>query len=321
MESGKPFQSKLKPHADEIFEWLEVQKKSFREVAALLMDRHGLAVSHNAVHSFAKRRRGRRAKLFYEGLPPFAREKLLRKIAAEWTHNSTALEGNTLTLGDTIKVLELGLTISGKPLREHLEVHGHARAIDLVYRMLEKPVIDEQDVFDLHRAVMPPVMDIHNPIGAWKREPNGTHGEANGRSVFMEYAAPGDVPALMSRWISEFNKAVNRARGAEGVLDAYARAHAGFARIHPFYDGNGRVARLVANIPVLRAGWPPILVSPRRRGAYISLLWRYQNAVGRIAFGAPLVPRHAALGEFKEFLRGEWNPTLRLVEKARESVS
>ncbi|MDD2455846.1 MAG: hypothetical protein PHG96_08465 [Kiritimatiellae bacterium] len=79
---------------------------------------------------------------------------MLKHIVAVWTHDSTAIEGNTLTLGDTVKVLELGLTISGKSLREHQEVYGHDRAIDLVYRMLRQPIITEEDLFALHRAVM-----------------------------------------------------------------------------------------------------------------------------------------------------------------------
>ncbi len=119
---GKPFQSKLKPYEDELFAMLDAGR-SFRQVALELNRNHGLGVTHNAVFAFAKSRRKRRgARLFYEGLSPDIRDQLLKQVAAVWTHDSTAIEGNSLTLGDTVKVLELGLTISGKSLREHQEV-------------------------------------------------------------------------------------------------------------------------------------------------------------------------------------------------------
>jgi hypothetical protein len=108
---GKPFQSKLKPYEDELFVMLDAGR-SFRQVAEALNRAHGLEVTHNAVFAFAKSRRKRRgARLFYEGLSPDIRDQLLQQVATVWTHDSTAIEGNSLTLGDTVKVLELGLTV------------------------------------------------------------------------------------------------------------------------------------------------------------------------------------------------------------------
>ncbi len=103
---GKPFQSKLKPYEDEIFAQLDAGR-SFRQVAEALNRAHALGVTHNAVFSFAKSRRKRRgARLFYEEFSPDIRDQLLKQVTAVWTHDSTALEGNTLTLGDTVKILE-----------------------------------------------------------------------------------------------------------------------------------------------------------------------------------------------------------------------
>ena len=114
---GKPFQSKLNPHEDEIFVLLDAGW-SFRRVAEQLNRTHGLGVTHNAVFSFVKCRRKRRGpRFFFEGLSPDIRDHMLKQIAAVWTHDSTAIEGNTLTLGDTAKILELGLTIGGKSAR------------------------------------------------------------------------------------------------------------------------------------------------------------------------------------------------------------
>ena len=315
---GKPFQSKLKPYEAELRKILS-SGGGFRGAAAEINRRHGLNVSHNAVFSFLKNRPAPRAerRLFYEGLPTDIRDQLLKRLAAEWTHESTAIEGNKLTLGETVKILELGLTIGGKPLRDHLEVYGHARAIDLIYEMVGR-ALTREDLFALHRAVMPlSAVDSLNPVGDWKKDFNGTTGVVDGKSFYMEYAAPGDVPRLMDRWLIDFNKTRPINRPAQAVA-AYVRTHMIFVRIHPFFDGNGRMARLIANLPVLAAGFPPIFVPMSRRSNYIDLLWRYQNAVGRIERGSRLLSPHTALREFESLLLEEWQKSTSLVEEAHQ---
>jgi hypothetical protein len=315
---GKPFQSKLKPYETELREIL-ASGVGYRGAAQEINRRHGLDVSHNAVFSFLKSRPGPCAErgLFYEGLPTDLRDQLLKRLAAEWTHESTAIEGNTLTLGETVKILELGLTIGGKPLRDHQEVYGHARAIDLIYEMVGRALTCE-DLFALHRAVMPlSAVDSLNPVGDWKNDFNGTTGVVDGKSVYMEYAAPADVPRLMDCWLIDFNKTRPMNRPAQAVA-AYVRTHLVFGRIHPFFDGNGRMARLIANLPVLAAGFPPILVPMSRRSDYIDLLWHYQNAVGRIDRGSRLLPPHPALREFESLLMEEWQKSTSLVDEANQ---
>jgi fido (protein-threonine AMPylation protein) len=315
---GKPYQSKLRPHEDELFSLLH-KGMSYRAVAEALNHRHPLSITHNAVFSFVKTRRpGHRGRqLFYEGLSPDIRDALVKQIASVWTHDSTAIEGNTLTLGDTVKVLELGLTINGKSLREHQEVYGHARAIELIYRMIRQPSLTEKDLFDLHRAVMDKSpLDVLNPVGDWKQDFNGTTGVIEGRSVYMEYASPADVPHLMSRWLKDFNDTLDSAKKTTDALALYTRAHISFARIHPFFDGNGRMARLIANLPVLRGGHPPLVISREKRGEYIDLLWEYQNAVGKIKRGSQLLPRHPAIERFRSFVQENWKQTVALVEAA-----
>ena len=313
---GKPFQSKLKPYESELREIL-ASGVSFRGAAEEINRQHGLNVSHNAVFSFLRSRPTPRAErgLFYEGLPADLRNQLLKRLAAEWTHESTAIEGNTLTLDETHKVLEFGLTIGGKPLRDHQEVYGHARAIDLIYEMVGR-AITREDLFALHRAVMPlSAVDSLNSVGDWKKDFNGTTGVVDGKSVYMEYATPADVPRLMDRWLTDFNKTRAINRPAQAVA-AYVRTHMVFVRIHPFFDGNGRMARLIANLPLLAAGFPPILVPMSRRGDYIDLLWIYQNAVGRINRGSRLLPPHPTLREFESLLLEEWQKSTSLVEEA-----
>jgi Fic family protein len=320
---GKPYQSKLAPYEAEIFRLLN-EGQTYRAIAALLNERHGLDITHNAVFSFVKRRRPGRGdgRLFYEGFSPDIREQLLKRVTAEWTHDSTAIEGNTLTLGETVQVLELGLTINGKPLKDHQEVYGHARAIDLMYGMIDKATIQAEDLFDLHRAVMPqsPV-DAMNPVGNWKRDFNGTTGVRDGKSVYMEYAAPSAVPRLMARWLDDFNGIKSCTGRPDRAIAAYVRAHLIFVRIHPFFDGNGRMARLLANLPVLRGGFPPVVVPAGRRIDYINLLWEYENTVGTIKPGSQLLPAHPAINEMEQLLQEEWDKTVSLLEEARQLQS
>jgi len=129
-----------------------------------------------------------------ERLDQDIRQSLLKQTRDLWTHTSTALEGNTLTLGETKFVIEEGLTVSGKPLKDHQEVMGHARAIQLIFEVLNEPLTQSR-LFDLHRTVQSEaVADIYKPHGAWKLEPNGTCAVMeNGKQTFVEYAAPADL--------------------------------------------------------------------------------------------------------------------------------
>ncbi len=248
-------------------------------------------------------------------------DALLVQLRNLWTHSSTALEGNTLTLGETAFVLEEGLTISGKPLKDHVEVTGHARAIDLVYRLTEKGVdLTEHDLFALHRAVQTEqIVDVYKPVGGWKVEPNSTVIVDGNKQIIFEYARPRDVPALMKAWqdlFGKFNKEI--APGKENALSFYAELHAAFVRIHPFWDGNGRMARLLANIPVLKAGLPPIIIPKERRREYIQALSQYHLAVGTIAAGDELLPAIDKLDEFKRFCRESWFESWQLVDEVHK---
>jgi Fic family protein len=293
---------------------------SYRGIAALLQEKYGLKISHNAVYSFLKirNRSCRSDTLFYEGLPQDIQLALIRQITALWTYDSTAIEGNTLTLGETIKVLELGLTIGGKSLREHEEVYGHAKAIELIYDLLKKPSVEKEDLFNLHRCVMQKsAIDSMRPVGGWKREYNGTTGVRNGKPIYSEYASPADTPALMVRWLKEFNRKLTSADSKIKALNVYAWTHLTFVRIHPFFDGNGRVARLISNLPLLKCGHPPILISAGSRVAYIDALWNYQEAVGVLRMSDRLLPPHQMVAGFKDILEKEWREVCRIVDNAK----
>lgn len=200
-------------------------------------------------------------------------------------------------MGETAFILAQGLTVSGKPLKDHQEVVGHAQAIELIYGLLGRhELITEDDLFLLHSAVQTSIItDIYQLIGAWKREPNGTHAlTADGKQTFIDYAVPADVPALMKEWLVMLNFALSISLNESDVSTAYTDLHQAFVRIHPFADGNGRMARLIANLPVLNSGFPPILIDQTRRRDYLQWLSAYVLQVGCARTGRELLPKERA---------------------------
>ena len=255
---------------------------------------------------------------FLNGLDSDIQQTLLKQLRDLWTHTSTAIEGNTLSLGDTKFILEEGLTVSGKPVKDHQEVIGHARAIELIYSLIGRE-ITESDLFDLHKAIHTEVVtDIDKPYGAWKVEPNGTYAlDDDGKQVFIEYTSPGEVPAMMGRIIDFINDSSEPVVALEQAPALYAKIHMGIAHVHPFWDGNGRIARLVSNIPLLNSGLPPIVIPIEGRREYIETLARYQREVGMITSHTGVWPQEAKLSEFTNFCAKSYESTMQLVKQAQ----
>jgi Fic family protein len=261
---------------------------------------------------------------FLKNLDQDLRATLRTQLRDLWTHTSTALEGNTLTLGETAFVLREGLTVAGKPLKDHQEVVGHARAVDLLDEYF-KPggTFGEEELFALHKAVQTEVVfDYYKPVGGWKNEPNSTAGVIDGRQVFFEYAAPAHIPALMESWFALYLNWTRKAEAEPGnthtALTAYVRLHATFVRIHPFADGNGRLARLVANLPVLRAGLPPIIIPREQRKEYIDALSAWHFTAGQVKAGDDLLPESDQLKPLTKLCEQAWQASILLVEEVRK---
>jgi len=261
-------------------------------------------------------------KSFLDGISETRKRELLKQLKAVWTHDSTSIEGNTLSLGDTMAVLEYGLTVKGKPLKDHQDVVSHAKGVDFVQSLIGRKKITADDIFALHRIVVgEESRDIYRPVGGWKREDNGTYGAENGKSVYMPYATADDTPWLMDNWLKAFNKALKVVKTQEAALDAYVFAHVSFVRVHPFFDGNGRLARLLANMPVLAAGFPPIVVPSEARLDYIRELWDYQRAVGVVSLAnRELLPEPSRLDNLRRLVKDWWQTTLDLVAEAKGSA-
>lgn len=245
------------------------------------------------------------------------KHSLLNQLRDLWTHHSTAIEGNTLSLGDTHFVLEEGLTISGKPLKDHEEIIGHAKAIELLYKSLNEPLTD-LFLFELHKAVLTEhITDVYKPVGAWKIETNGTYAiSKEGKQTFIEYALPVHTPGLMSELIDFVNNIDVDELTLKNAHHYYAKIHMGFAHIHPFWDGNGRMARLIANVPLLKAGLPPLVISQAKRRSYIQTLAEYQINTGQLDITSTVWPDSEQLKPFEDFCQSAYTTTKELIENA-----
>ena len=255
---------------------------------------------------------------FLEGLSDDLRKNLLEQLKVLWTHTSTALEGNTLSLGETAFVLSEGLTISGKSLKDHRDIEGHARAVNLIYSLVEKDEITVADLFDLHKLVIDEqILDVYKPVGGWKKENNSTNITVGGRQTIIEYSNHWDVPELMARWLDLLNSEILRPKDLQDALKAYVRLHVSFVSIHPFWDGNGRIARLISNLPCLKAGYPPIIVAKERRYEYLTAIAEYQLTHGIPGRDTDLFQEGPLLEEFGIFCGENWKSSIELVEQAQ----
>lgn len=255
---------------------------------------------------------------FLDGLDDDLKTSVIQQLRDLWTHTSTAIEGNTLTLGDTHYLLEEGLTVSGKPLKDHQEVIGHARAIDLFYESLSQP-LNESIIFEMHKAIQSEVIsDIYKPYGAWKVEPNGVYAISSlGQQTYIEFAPPDAVPILMKEFIDKINSFNTANITQQNAHEFYAKTHMGFVHIHPFWDGNGRLARLLGNIPLLKAGLPPLMIPIERRRSYIETLADYQISIGQLDKKTGVWPDTSKLKGFEQFCKLAYKNTNAIIEEAK----
>lgn len=196
-------------------------------------------------------------------LPAAAVRRLDEQLAIEWTYNSNAIEGNTLTLRETQLILEQGVTIGGKSLREHFEAISHRDAILLVDSLAaNREPVTPAVVRQLHALVMARIDDEN--AGQYRQLPVRITGAT------FEPPPAWEVAARMSDWADWL---AGQEDSAEPV-ELAAVAHHRLVAIHPFLDGNGRAARLAMNLVLLRAGYPPAIIARANRTQYYRALAR-----------------------------------------------
>jgi Fic family protein len=199
----------------------------------------------------------------YRPLPEAAVRKLREQFGIEMTYNSNAIEGNSLTLKETFLVINEGLTIKGKPLRDHLEAKSHTEALEYLYELVDKDrrsTLSERLIRELNQIVM---RDIDKEWAGRYRNSNVIIGGA-------DHTPPEAVvvPQLMQElidWVRQNRKALHS-------VELVAVLHHRLVNIHPFFDGNGRTARLVMNVVLMQAGFPLAVVLKNDRKRYYRTL-------------------------------------------------
>ncbi|WP_321532545.1 Fic family protein [uncultured Desulfuromonas sp.] len=196
-------------------------------------------------------------------LRPLGRESLLQLrdyYRIGLTYSSNAIEGNTLTESETKVVLEDGLTIGGKPLRDHLEAIGHGDAFNRVCTLSQGQTMDEHSILELHRLFYQRI-DSDN-AGRYRTKPVIITGTT--------YTPP--PPSKVAAAMQEFTSQIPTQRENLHPVELAGWLHIRLANIHPFIDGNGRTARLLMNLALMQAGYPITIIPPVVRGDYIAAL-------------------------------------------------
>lgn len=215
-------------------------------------------------------------------MPPELVKNLDEWFRIELTYTSNAIEGNTLTRQETALVVEKGLTVGGKSLREHLEAVNHASALDFIKTLVSKPrpELSENDVLDLHNLILQSIDNMN--AGRYRRVSVRIAGSTE---ILPNWAKVPDLMTAFYTWL-------------HSVTDIHpvqlaADAHYQFVSIHPFIDGNGRTARLLMNLLLLQVGYPPALIRKEDRQRYISALEQGQ-------LGGTLTDYYQVIGEAVE---------------------
>ncbi|RRR65834.1 MAG: Fic family protein [Candidatus Viridilinea halotolerans] len=193
-------------------------------------------------------------------LPPDVLRVLHADLQVRLTFHSNAIEGNTLNLRETQLVIAHGITIGGHALKEHLEATNHAAAYTAMVALAEaSPPLTLAQILELHRLVMDRMLA---EAGQLRR------GAVTIRGAQLVPPPAREVPALLEQWLAWLE--------TEGLqyepVTRMALAHHGFLAVHPFLDGNGRTARLLLNLLLLRAGYPPALLLQEWRLGYLEAL-------------------------------------------------
>ena len=194
-------------------------------------------------------------------LPAGTLRSLEEDFTLRYVHATTAIEGNTLTLSETQVVLENGITVGGKTIREHLEVLNMRDALGWLRAVVHRAeVVTDRTILDMHRIIMAGI--LHEEAGFYRRQPVYIRGSAHEPPNWVK------VPQLME----ELAKRLEPDAVPEHPLAFAAQAQLELTRMHPFVDGNGRTARLLTNLLLMRRGFPPAMYSDTDRAEYIDAI-------------------------------------------------
>jgi Fic family protein len=209
-----------------------------------------------------------------------AEARIMQKFRLDWNYHSNKLEGNSLTYGETKALILFGVTAQGKPLKDHFEITGHNEAINWIMDIVkdERP-LTETFIRELHTLLLkessfkdavtlegkPTRRKIE--VGKYKTQPNYVI-TVTGETFY--YTSPEETPAKMQELIEWFRKEKENSDVNPVILASLF--HYRFIRIHPFDDGNGRVARILMNFILMQFGYPPVIIKTEDKENYYAVL-------------------------------------------------
>lgn len=185
------------------------------------------------------------------------------RVGTTWTSN--AIEGNTLTESETKILLEDGLTVGGKPLKDTYEAIGHGKAYDYMFTLIKSDTITTENILMLHKLFYQSI-DAEN-AGAWRKQPIFVSGS--------DYVFP--LPEELQEKMAALEKWIKTERDKYHPVEFAALLHLKLVTIHPFIDGNGRTARLLTNLALIQKGYLPVIVPPIYKLDYNGYICLYQN--------------------------------------------
>jgi Fic family protein len=196
-------------------------------------------------------------------LPKSAVQKLREKFQIEMTYNSNAIEGNSLTLKETFLVINEGITVKGKPLKDHLEAKDHHAALEYLYDLIDndkKHTVSEMLIKNLHQIILQET----------DKEWAGRYRNANVIIGGADHTPPDalQVPNKMRDLVAWLNSQKSKLN----IVELSALLHHKLVHIHPFFDGNGRTARLTMNLFLMQAGYPLVVIMKTDRKKYYDVL-------------------------------------------------
>jgi Fic family protein len=205
--------------------------------------------------------------------------RIMQKFRLDWNYHSNKLEGNSYTYGETKMLLLYGLTAGGKPINDYKEISGHNEAIETIIEVIkDKTPLTETFIRHLHTLILEeqwveaktadgkPTKRLIK-VGEYKTEPN--HVETVTGEMFY-FSEPIETPAKMQELIEWFNQ--KKSLKDTNPIFLAAEFHYKFIRIHPFDDGNGRMARLLMNFILMQNGFPPVIIKDNDKANYIAVL-------------------------------------------------
>ncbi|MEI7690613.1 MAG: Fic family protein [bacterium] len=201
-------------------------------------------------------------------IPPTILQKTQERFEVEMTYNSNAIEGNSLSLKETYWVIQEGLTIKEKPLKDHLEAKNQKEALDFLYQLVDERkriAVNENLIKLLHNLV---IFDSDREIAGKYRK--GEVAISGSKHIPVRAYKIKPEMAQLITWLQQNKK-------NHHVVELAALLHYKFVSIHPFWDGNGRTARLIMNVLLMKAGYPLSIILKTDRKKYYRVLERADN--------------------------------------------